>query len=124
MHPITSSSSGDRPHKDGLEAVSNLQEALVFLLLKDPAQFVFSDAVDVLKLGQQVEREAALGTFGSATTEVLKGFQRASELEDSGEVDEWTAYSMNAVLLRWVFTYNPFQRFDLASARQQEALSA
>ena len=95
----------------------------MFLLLKDPAQFVLSGAVDPLALYHEIEREASLMTFGSATTEALKAFQRASELEDSGEVDELTAFSLNAVLLRWMFSYHPHQRFDLASLREHEASS-
>ena len=112
MQLITFPISREEPYEDRQEIVSNLQEALIFLLLNETAQFTFVGLTDATDLSQQLKLEKLYGSFESATEEALKAFQRASELEELGIVDEWTAFSLNAILLRWVLSCNPLQRQD------------
>src|SRR4051812_30766871 len=124
MQPITFPVSREEPHENWREVVTNLHQAILFLLLNEPAQFTFAGSDNAIDLSQQLRQEYAEGVYGTATEEALKAFQRTSELDEIGTVDELTAFSMNMVLLRWVLSCGPFERLEARLDQEKESATS
>lgn len=84
-------------------AVVDLQEALLFLIdrkviqaLEPPSE---PTSGDLRRLAESITSEHAQSTFDKATQELVGIFQKQRQLSSTGEVDEDTATSMNALLV-------------------------
>ncbi len=77
------------------ESISNLQEALLFILRTPTLEL---SAEDAGALRQRVGEDRALGSFGHATEKLLRMFQARRQLPEAPSVDERCAEALNEVL--------------------------
>ena len=86
------------PLKTGMtgQAVLDLQEALIFLLEKTVV--IVKNAKERKKHSDALKLEFAKHTYGPATEELVKLFQKEHNLGPNGNVDATTAERLNGIL--------------------------